>query len=102
MPGSRHNTHSGWIVLKFGGTSVSSLPRWRKIAAIAQQWRERGKRVVIVVSALSGITDKLKAIAEAQEAATRERVRDEIRARHQQMFEELGLVAHAPMHYWLE
>jgi diaminopimelate decarboxylase/aspartate kinase len=102
MPSSRPESTAAWIVLKFGGTSVSSLARWRKIAAIAQQWRERGKRVVIVVSALSGITDKLKAIAEAEDAAARQHVREEIRARHQQMCEELGLIDHAPMRYWLE
>jgi diaminopimelate decarboxylase/aspartate kinase len=102
MSASHSGFNSAWIVLKFGGTSVSSLARWQKIAAIAQQWRERGKHVVIVVSALSGITDKLKAIAEAQDTVTREGVRDEIHARHQQMFEELGLSDHAPMRYWLE
>ncbi|HEX4479683.1 MAG TPA: bifunctional aspartate kinase/diaminopimelate decarboxylase [Rudaea sp.] len=102
MPSSHSGSNAAWIVLKFGGTSVSSLARWQKIAAIAQQWRERGKRVVIVVSALSGITDKLKSIAEAKDAETRERVRDEIHERHRLMFEELGLVDHAPMRYWLE
>jgi diaminopimelate decarboxylase/aspartate kinase len=104
--GAMSSSHSGfdaaWIVLKFGGTSVSARARWQKIAAIAQQWRDCGKRVVIVVSALSGVTDKLKAIAEADNPATRERVRDEIHARHRQMFDELGLVDHAPMRYWLE
>lgn len=104
--GAMSSSHSGfnpaWIVLKFGGTSVSSLARWHKIAAIAQQWRDRGKRVVVVVSALSGITDKLKSIAESKDAGTGERVRDEIRERHRLMFEELGLVDHAPMRYWLE
>jgi bifunctional diaminopimelate decarboxylase / aspartate kinase len=92
-----------WIVLKFGGTSVSTRPRWDKIAAIAQRWRVQGRRVLIVVSALSGITDKLKAITETTaDAAQRGAVRDEIVARHQAMFDELGLSDHAPMHYWLE
>jgi diaminopimelate decarboxylase/aspartate kinase len=49
---------TAWIVLKFGGTSVSTRERWDKIAAIAQRWRERGKHVLVVVSALSGITDR--------------------------------------------
>ncbi len=93
---------SRWIVLKFGGTSVSSLPRWQKIAAIAQQWRSRGKHVVIVVSALSGITDKLKAITEARDPEQRQHIRDEIVARHQTMFAELALSDHGPIRYWLE
>src|ERR1700733_4495376 len=91
---------SPWIVLKFGGTSVSSLARWQKIAAIAGQWQRQGKRVV--VSALSGITDKLKALIEANDPAQREHIRDEIVARHQSMFAELGLSDHGPIRYWLE
>src|SRR5258707_15662115 len=68
-----------WIVLKFGGTSVSTRPRWDKIAAIAKAWRAQGKYVVIVVSALSGITDKLKAICDGHADAARCRaVADEI------------------------
>ena len=94
---------ASWIVLKFGGTSVSTRARWDKIAAIAHSWRERGKHVLIVVSALSGITDKLKAICEAQaDAAKRAAIRDEIVARHQAMFAELELHDHAPLRYWLE
>ena len=91
-----------WIVLKFGGTSVSTRVRWDKIAAVAQGWRARGRRVLIVVSALSGITDKLKAITAAADAVQRQALRDEILARHQAMFAELGLSDHAPIHYWLE
>ncbi len=91
-----------WIVLKFGGTSVSSLARWQKIAAIAGQRQGQGKRVIVVVSALSGITDKLKALTEASDTAQREKIRDEIVARHQSMFAELGLSDHGPIRYWLE
>src|SRR5689334_24676618 len=95
--------NASWVVLKFGGTSVSTRARWDKIAAIAQAWREQGKHVLIVVSALSGITDKLKAICDAQVDATRRGVlRDEIVARHQAMFAELELHDHAPLRYWLE
>ena len=93
---------SGWVVLKFGGTSVSTRARWDNIAVIAQAWLKRGKRVLVVVSALSGITDKLKALAEAPDAETRGALREAIVARHQAMIEELGLTDHAPIHYWLE
>ncbi len=92
-----------WIVLKFGGTSVSTRERWDKIAAIAAAHRARGRRVLIVVSALAGITDLLKAIAEsAADAHQRGELRNRIVARHRAMFEELKLRDHAPMHYWLE
>jgi diaminopimelate decarboxylase/aspartate kinase len=92
-----------WIVLKFGGTSVSARARWDTIASIARTRRRQGKNVLIVVSALSGITDKLKALTEAQaDAGKREAIRDEIRARHEAMFAELELTDRAPLQYWLE
>jgi len=58
--------------------------------------------VLIVVSALSGITDQLKAITAAADVAQRDALRDGIVARHQAMFAELGLNDHAPIHYWFE
>ncbi len=92
-----------WVVLKFGGTSVSTRERWEKIAAIAKRWRGQGRCVLIVVSALSGITDQLKALGEAQTDAVRRAViRDAIGARHRSLFDELGLHDRAQMQYWLE
>lgn len=94
--------HAGWIVVKFGGTSVSTRPRWDTICRIASDWHSRGKRVLIVVSALSGITDKLKAIAEAGgDRVRRESLQAEIRARHDVLFAELGLADRATLDYWL-
>jgi bifunctional diaminopimelate decarboxylase / aspartate kinase len=96
-------SQASWIVLKFGGTSVSTRARWDKIAAIAQRWRAQDKHVLIVASALSGITDKLKAITDASaDAARRSELRDEIVARHQAMFVELQLQDNASIRYWLE
>ena len=48
-----------WIVLKFGGTSVSTLSNWRNIATVVRARRNAGARVLIVHSALSGVTDRL-------------------------------------------
>ena len=81
---------------------MSTRARWDRIAAIAQHWRAQGRHVLIVVSALSGITDKLKAITEGADATQRGMLRDEILARHQAMFAELDLRDHAPLRYWLE
>ncbi len=93
---------ASWIALKFGGTSVSTRARWDKIAAIARAWRERGKQVLIVVSALSGITDQLKALTEAHADPPRRAIRDAIMARHEAMFAEMQLADRAPLQYWLE
>lgn len=102
-PSMSNSTAAPWIVLKFGGTSVSTRARWDKIAAIARGRRTQGRQVLIVVSALSGITDQLKALGDAQaDAARRAEIRDQIRARHEAMFAELELVDRAPLQYWLE
>jgi len=58
-------THSAWIVLKFGGTSVSSLTNWRNIAMVARSRLDGGARVLIVHSAVTGITDRLEKLLDA-------------------------------------
>ncbi len=100
---SAPGAHAGWIVVKFGGTSVSTRPRWDTIARIARDWHAQGKRVLIVVSALSGITDKLKTIAEAVgDRERRRQLQAEITARHEAMFDELGLTERTTLQYWLD
>jgi len=65
-----------WIVLKFGGTSVSRRTRWDTIGRLMRQRHEDEQaRVLVVVSALSGVTNELQAIcdnhADAAEVARR-------------------------------
>ena len=57
---------TGWVVLKFGGTSVSRRNRWDTIGRLAsKRLKDDGRRVLVVVSALSGVTNELQAIAYA-------------------------------------
>ncbi|MHB1926354.1 MAG: aspartate kinase [Leptospirillum sp.] len=51
------------IVQKFGGTSVGSIERIRNVAKIIRSTTEKGDRVVAVVSAMSGETDRLLKMA---------------------------------------
>ncbi|MET0230864.1 MAG: bifunctional aspartate kinase/diaminopimelate decarboxylase [Rhodanobacteraceae bacterium] len=91
-----------WVVVKFGGTSVSTRPRWENIRRIAAAHRARGRRVLIVVSALSGITDQLKAIAESRRDDERAKdARDAIVARHDAMFRELEGTSRDALDHWL-
>ena len=55
----------GWVVLKFGGTSVSTQSSWRNIAAITRERVAQGHRVLIVHSAISGFTDRLDKVLAA-------------------------------------
>jgi len=47
------------IVQKYGGTSVGSLERIEKVAARVAEARKKGSELVVVVSAMSGETNKL-------------------------------------------
>ena len=51
------------IVAKFGGTSVSDLQRMRDIATTVKSEVEAGNQIVVVVSAMAGITNDLVALA---------------------------------------
>ena len=54
-----------WVVLKFGGTSVSSVSNWHNIARVLRERIAEGLRPVVVHSALSGITDRLESLLAA-------------------------------------
>ena len=53
----------GLIVQKYGGTSVGNTERIENVANKVIDWRERGHQVVVVVSAMSGETDRLIGLA---------------------------------------
>ena len=54
-----------WLVLKFGGTSVSKRERWDTIGRLAAERADaESARVLVVVSALSGVTNELLAISQ--------------------------------------
>lgn len=81
---------------------MSKRERWDNIRTIAAQHLARGKCVLIVVSALSGMTDKLKAIAESRgNTAALTRAHGEILARHNAMVDELDLAPEV-LHDWLD
>ena len=81
-----------WLVLKFGGTSVSGRTQWEAIANLAEQRLDEGNRVVLVCSAVAGVTDALQDLVDhagehdpGQLAA--------IRQRHQLLAQDLGIDA---------
>jgi len=52
------------IVQKYGGTSVGSTERIEHVADKVMSWRAKGDDVVVVVSAMSGETNRLVALAD--------------------------------------
>ncbi len=51
------------LVMKFGGTSVGDGTRIRGVIHIVKDHRDRGDQVVVVVSALDGVTDAILKVA---------------------------------------
>jgi aspartate kinase len=51
------------IVQKYGGTSVGNTDRIRNVAARVAGYRAKGDKIVVVVSAMSGVTDNLIKLA---------------------------------------
>ena len=47
------------IVQKFGGTSVANIERIKEVAKIVAKERNKGNQVIVVVSAMSGVTAQL-------------------------------------------
>jgi diaminopimelate decarboxylase/aspartate kinase len=91
-----------YVVLKFGGTSVSSKSRWQTIARLVRERRDQGLRVVVVVSALSGVTNALEQLIET--AATGGDAQGQAAAiadRHLRFVDELGLAGAPGLGEWL-
>ena len=47
------------VVLKFGGTSVGTIEKIKKIAEIILEYRKKKKKVIVVTSAMAGVTNDL-------------------------------------------
>ncbi len=57
-----HIAESPWVVMKFGGSSVSSAASWATIAALVQRRLEAGLKPVVVHSALAGVSNALEGL----------------------------------------
>jgi len=49
------------LILKFGGSSVGTIEKIKKVANIVRKRLGEGNQIIVVVSAMSGVTDELKA-----------------------------------------
>ena len=79
------------IVQKYGGTSVGSPERIAAVADRVIRWRQKGNDVVVVVSAMSGETNKLVALINAVNPTGSEREKDAILSTGEQVT--IGLLA---------
>ncbi len=83
---------SPWVVLKFGGSSVSSVANWKNIAEVLRDRLAEGLRPLIVHSALSGITDRLEQLLHQAITNEWQPVMDQIEQRHRDLARDLGII----------
>jgi len=82
---------SPWVVMKFGGTSVSSVENWSTIANLIRNRLADGLKPVIVHSALSGVSNRLETILQEAASGQTSEILQEIRAQHYQLAVDLGI-----------
>src|SRR5882672_7462249 len=82
---------SPWVVLKFGGTSVSTAANWRNVADIVRARVADGLRPLVVHSALTGITDRLDGLLATALSGDASAELDEIERRHAVLARDLGI-----------
>ncbi|MBX9964052.1 MAG: aspartate kinase [Burkholderiales bacterium] len=83
------------IVQKYGGTSVGSVERIKAVARRVAKWRRAGHDVVLALSAMSGETNRLIALAKEIQAHPDPRELDVIASTGEQVT--IGLAAMALM-----
>ena len=79
------------IVQKYGGTSMGSVERIEHVANKVKSFRDQGHQVVVVVSAMSGETDRLLKLARSIAPRGSEREMDQIASTGEQVT--IGLLA---------
>lgn len=80
-----------FVVLKFGGSSVSTVERWQTIASEVRARREEGLRPVLVCSALSGVSNTLEELLNEARHGRHDVVLARIEDQHRELAETMGL-----------
>lgn len=82
---------SPWVVMKFGGTSVSSAATWQTIADLVRHRVDAGLQPVIIQSALQGVSNGLAALLDAAATIDPAEGMERIRQQHLALANELAL-----------
>jgi len=91
------------IVQKYGGTSMGSIDRIKNVAKRVKRWHDNGHQVVVVVSAMSGETNRLIDLARQISSQPDPREYDQMVSTGEQVsisllamaIKELGIGAHS-------
>src|SRR5215475_10505984 len=87
-------------VHKYGGTSVGSVERIKNVAKRLAKWQRAGHQIVVVVSAMSGETNRLIALAQEIQSSPDPRELDVIASTGEQVT--IGLMSMALMELGLK
>ena len=90
---SRPSADPQWVVLKFGGTSVSFANNWQTIADQIRKCIDAGEKPLVVHSALADVSNKLEGIVDGGSHAETSGLLNDIWQQHQQMAEAYELNA---------
>ena len=82
---------SRWVVMKFGGTSVSSAENWQTIAGLVRARLDSGLQPVVVHSALQGVSNALEEVLSGAVAGDPADQLEGIRKQHYDLADALGL-----------
>ena len=88
-PGNIAN--SDWIVMKFGGTSVSTAANWKNIVDQIRSRLDDGFRLVVVHSALKGVSNSLEEILKSAISGEGSECFTELKQQHYDLADALGL-----------
>ena len=78
-----------WIVIKFGGASVSTVENWRHIAGIIKRHLAAQRRVLVVCSAITQVSNHLDALVSAALAGRHARALHDLEEIHRRVSEAL-------------
>jgi diaminopimelate decarboxylase/aspartate kinase len=84
-------SNSPWVVMKFGGTSVSTAENWAIIAGLIRNRLDDGLQPVIVHSALQGVSDTLEAVLRVAVGGEASAGLAKIRKQHYELADALNL-----------
>lgn len=80
-----------WVVLKYGGTSVSTRERWETITSVLRARIDAGKRPFLVCSAISGVSNLLESLLASATTGDYKAALSEIRSKHEVLGAELEI-----------
>lgn len=88
---TQDNNNTPWVVLKFGGSSVSTLDDWNNIVQIVSGYLDKNVKVAVVHSAFKNVTNQLETIARGALNNKHSETLEALKTYHKEMAETLNV-----------